>query len=139
MNMFKSTSAKTPEEYIDLQTEPRKSEIKQLHDFIRKTTPKQKPFMIAGMIGYGPFHYKSKSGREGDWALIGLANQKNYISLYVCAADGKQYVAEKYVKDLPKTSIGRSCIRIKKNEDVNFDVLKKILLEAEKLGGTFAQ
>jgi hypothetical protein len=139
MNMFKPTSAKTPEEYINLIEEPRKSEIKKLHDFILKTTPKQKPFIIAGMIGYGLFHYKSKSGREGDWALIGLAVRKNYISLYICAADGKQYVAEKYVKDLPKTNIGRSCINIKKIEDVNFDVLKKILLEAEKLGGTFAQ
>lgn len=139
MNMFKPTSAKTPEEYIDLIAEPRKTEIKKLDKFIRETTPKLKPFIIAGMIGYGPFHYKSKSGREGEWALLALASQKNYISVYVCAADGKQYVAEKYKKDLPKASIGRSCIRFKKTDDIDLDVLKKIFHEAEKLGGTFAQ
>lgn len=139
MNMFKPTAAKTPEEYIDLVAEPRKNEIKKLHDFIRKTTPKLKPFIISGMIGYGAFHYKSKSGREGDWAVIALASQKNYISVYVCAADGKEYVAEKYKKELPKASIGRSCIRFKKVDDIDLNILKKILLEGEKLGGTFAQ
>ena len=136
--MFKTTTAETPEEYIDLIEEPRKSEIKKLHEFIKKTLPNVKPYIETGMIGYGKFHYKSKSGREGDWALIGLASQKNYISVYVCAADGKEYVAEKYKKDLPKASIGKSCIRFKKTDDINLDVFKKILLEAEKLGGAFS-
>lgn len=132
--MFKPTSAKTPEEYINLIAEPRKSEMKQLDAFIRKTVPQLKPFIISGMIGYGPFHYKSKSGREGEWAKIGLASQKNYISVYVCAVDGDQYVPEKYKKDFPKASIGRSCIRFKKVEDINLDILRKVLLEGEKYG-----
>lgn len=137
MNMFKPTSAKTPEEYIDLIAEPRKSEIKKLDEFIRKTVPKLKPFIIAGMIGYGSFHYKSKSGREGEWAKIGLASQKNYISVYVCAVDGDLYIPEKYKKDFPKASIGRSCIRFKKVEDISLNVLKKVLLESEKYGFGF--
>jgi hypothetical protein len=53
MNMFKSTSGKTPEEYIDLLMEPRKSDIKFLDQFIKKTVPKLNPFIISGMIGYG--------------------------------------------------------------------------------------
>lgn len=136
MNMFKSTSAKTPQEYIDLIEEPRKSEIVKLDNLIRKTIPSAKPFIEAGMLGYGKFHYKSKSGREGDWFLIGLASQKNYISLYVCAAssDGK-YIAEKYVKSLPKANIGKSCVRFKKTEDVDLKIIEKMLLEAEKTGG----
>lgn len=134
MNMFKPTGAKTPEEYIDLIAEPRKSEIKKLDAFIRKTLPKQKPFIISGMIGYGSFHYKSKSGREGEWAKVLLASQKNYISVYVCAVDGDQYIPEKYKKDLPKASIGKSCIRFKKVDDIDLDVLKKVLLESEKFG-----
>jgi hypothetical protein len=132
MNMFKTTTAKTPEEYIDLLVEPRKSEIKKLDAFIRKTVPKLKPYILNGMIGYGEFHYKSKSGREGDWAKIGLAPQKNYISIYICAVDNGQYVAEKHKKDFPKASIGRSCIRFKKTEDISLEALKKVLLEGEK-------
>ncbi len=45
MNMFKETTAKTPEEYIALIVEPRKTEIKKLHEFIKKTAPKLKPYI----------------------------------------------------------------------------------------------
>lgn len=130
MNMFKPTAAKTPAEYIDLIDEPRKSEIKKIDSFIRKTVPNLKPYILVGMIGYGSYHYKSKSGREGDWAIIALASQKNYISIYICVSDGKEYLAEKYKSKL-KASIGKSCIRFKKIEDIDFDVLAEILKKAE--------
>lgn len=126
--------AKSPEEYISKLEEPRKTEIDQLHKIIRKTVPSLEPTMAFGMIGYGPFHYKYKSGREGDWMLIGLASQKNYISLYItCTTDG-QYLAERYKDKLPKASIGKSCIRFKKLADVDMKVLQKLLKEAEKIG-----
>lgn len=127
--MFKSTTAKTPEEYIDQIEEPRRSQIQQVHDLIRKTVPDLKPHIMSGMIGYGTYHYKYASGREGDWAIVALANQKNYISVYVCATDGKEYVAEKYKKQLPKASIGKSCIRFKKPEDIDWPLLRKIIRE----------
>ncbi|MEK7572236.1 MAG: DUF1801 domain-containing protein [Patescibacteria group bacterium] len=133
MNMFKPTTAKTPEEYIAAIGEPRKSQIQQLHKFIQKTVPKLKPIIIYGMIGYGPYHYQSKSGREGEWTTMALASQKNYISVYVSCADSDGvYIAEKYKDQLPKANIGKSCIRFKKIEDIDLDVLKKILLEGEK-------
>lgn len=115
--------------------EPRQTEMRKIHEFVLKTVPKLKPFIIAGMIGYGKYHYKSKSGREGEWAVIALASQKNYVSLYVCAVNGKEYVAEKYKKLLPKANIGKSCVRFKKFGDVDCNVIEKMLVEAEKLGG----
>lgn len=133
--MFKPTSAQTPEEYIQLLEEPRRSEIIKLHEFILKTVPAQKPFIISGMIGYGKYHYKYASGKEGDWALIALASQKNYISLYICAMDGKEYIAQNYERKLPKASIGKSCIRFKRIDDVNLEVIEMILKHAEKVGG----
>lgn len=141
MNMFKPTKAKTPEEYISLIDEPRRSEIQALFDFLKKMLPKEKPFILAGMIGFIPFHYKSKSGREGDWAIVSLANQKNYISVYLCAADGKVYTAEKHKAKFPNASIGRSCIRFKKVEDIDLKVLEKVIkegVELTKKSGFFA-
>ncbi len=136
MNMFKPTNAKTPKEYIDLVLDPtRRDEIKKLHDLIVKTVPKLKPYIQTGMIGYGKFHYKSKSGREGEWALIALASQKNYISVYVCAVENGKYLAEKYEPKFPKASIGRSCIRFKKTGDIDLEALTKLFKEAEKVGG----
>jgi hypothetical protein len=135
--MFKPTTAKTPEEYISLIDEPRRSEIKTLHEFIKKIIPNENPHILSGFIGYGTIHYKSPSGREGDWSTVALASNKNYISVYICAIDGKQYVAEKYKSELPKASIGRSCIRFKYIKDIDLNVLKKVILEGMKLGFSF--
>lgn len=135
MRIFiKPSKAKSIEEYIGMTPEPRKSEIIKLDKFIRKTAPKLKPYFSYNMPGYGPFKYKSAKGDIIDWPLIALASQKNYISLYVCAADDKGYVAEKYKKELPKTSIGRSCIRFKKVGDIDLKVVEKIIKEAQTTG-----
>ncbi len=79
----------TPEAYIDGLAEPRRSHIAQLDALIRETAPDLEPFMYGGMIGYGPFHYRYASGREGDTAKVSLASQKNYISLYVLCTVGE--------------------------------------------------
>ena len=138
MNMFKSSKATTPEELFALIDEPRKSEMLELHKLILKTVPKLKPKMYGSIIGYGEYTYKYASGRTGEWMIIGLASQKNYISLYICAVEGKEYVAEKHKAEFPKASIGKSCIRFKKIEDIDTKALTNLLLKAEKLGGMFA-
>jgi hypothetical protein len=122
----------TPPEYIAKLKEPRKSEIAALDKMIRKLAPKLAPFIHAGMLAYGPWHYKYASGREGDWFRIGLASNKNYVSLYICATDGKTYVAEKFKKALPKASIGKSCVRFKRLSDLDESALAKLIREGAK-------
>lgn len=135
MNMFKPTSAKSPEEYIAAIPEPRRSDIKLVDTLIREAVPSLKPHILSGMIGYGTYHYRYASGREGDWSLIALASQKNYISVYICAIESGKYLAEEYKEKLPKASIGKSCIRFKKLADIDFSVLTEIIKKAEKVGG----
>ena len=122
-------SANTPDEYIDRLDEPRKSEIRKLHDLIRETVPNLGPYMQSGMIGYGKYHYRYASGREGDWAIIALASQKNYMSLYVTGVCEGHYVAERYKELLPKASIGKTCVRIKRIADVDADVVQRLIKE----------
>ena len=124
--------------YIGALEEPRKSEIKALHQLIVKSAPKLVPTILSGMLGYGKFHYKYASGREGDTAVVSLASQKNYISLYACSIVDGHYVAEKYKDRLPKASIGKSCIRFKKLEAIDLGVLAELLKECEKAGGMSA-
>lgn len=128
-----SSKAKTPQQYLQSLEEPRKTEITALHQLITETAPELKPHMDYGWLGYGTYHYRYASGREGTWSVIGLASQKNYISLYACLSDGQQYIAEKYKKELPKANIGKSCIRFKRLDDVDFKVLKKIIKETADL------
>lgn len=135
MNMFKPVKAKNEKEYIDSIEEPRKSEIIILDNFIKNSVPNLKPNFAYNMLGYGMFHYKSKSGREGDWPVVSLASQKNYISVYVCAVDGDKYLAESHKDKFPHASIGKSCIRFKKVADIDLKVLSEILKIAAKKPG----
>ena len=128
--MLKPQNAQTPEDYIEQIDEPRKSQIQALYTLIRETAPSLKPFIQSGMIGFGKYHYKYVSGREGDWFMIGLASQKSYISVYVCATIDNKYLAEDYKKKLPGASIGKSCIRFKNIEDIDLGVLTEMIAKA---------
>ena len=131
--MFKTTPAETPAEYIDMLEEPRKSDIRELDAMIRKNAPNLEPHIASGMLAYGHYHYKGKSkGTEGEWFHIGLASNKNYISLYVMAADRDGYLAESYKDKLPKANIGRSCVRFKRLSDIDPNVLNELISTGAK-------
>lgn len=133
--MFKPTSARSVEEYIDMIDEPRSSEVRILHEIIREIAPHLEVALFNSVIGYGKYHYKSKSGREGDWFVIGLASQKNYISLYICSTDARGYLAEQYKTRLPKASIGKSCIRFKHLSDVDMAVIRELITMGAEFKG----
>jgi hypothetical protein len=133
--MFKPTLATSPEEYIATIPEPRRHDVKKIHELIQKTVPTLKPHILSGMIGYGTYRFRYASGKEGDWSLIALASQKNYISLYICSIENGKYIAEKYKDKLPKASIGKSCIRFKTLDDIDISILTDIIKKTEKVGG----
>jgi hypothetical protein len=67
--------------------------------------------------------------------LVAVASNKNYISLYVTAADPDGgYLAERYQDQLPKASIGKSCIRFKRLGDLDREVLEGLLRRVAELG-----
>jgi hypothetical protein len=131
--------AHTPAEFLAALPDDRRETMTAVHKAIRKAIPKQAPFVTAGMgtplIGYGKYRYKSSSGREGEWFLIGLATGKGYYSLHICAGDTSGYLAEKNAADLGKVKTGRSCINFKKLEDLNLAAAMKLVKLAEKAGG----
>lgn len=128
--MFKKTKASTIEEYLESVPDNRQEIVRFFHDFIKKTVPKLKPHFANNMIGYGSFPYLNYKKEEISWPTIALDNQKNYVSIYACSVDVGQYVAEKYQDKLGKVSVGKSCIRFKKIEDVDLKVLATVLKEA---------
>ena len=135
MNMFKSSKANTVEEYLDQVPSERKEIIDYLHKFIQKTAPSLKPHFAYNMLGYGSFPYKNYKKEDIVWPTIALANQKNYISLYVCSVQDGKYIAETHKDELGKVSVGKSCIRFKKLEDLNLKSLEEVIRLAEKNPG----
>jgi len=135
MNMFAKNEAKSVEEYLSMVPDNSKKDIDFLHNFIQQAVPDLKPYFAANMIGYGSFYYLDSKKQKRDWPIIALANQKNYISIYVCTIVEDKAEAEKYKKELGKLSKGVSCIRFKKIEEINLETLKKVLKLAEKKPG----
>lgn len=129
----------TVAEFLAALPDDRRATMTAVHKAILKAVPKLKPFVTAGMgtpiLGYGKYRYRSASGREGEWFVIGLAAAKSYYSLHICAGDDEGYLAERQAAKLGKVKTGRSCINFKKLEDLNLDVALKLVKHAEKVGG----
>ncbi len=136
MNMFAKNEAKSVEQYLANLPPERTEAIHYLHQFIQDTAPILKPHFAYNMLGYGSFKYKNYKKEIIDWPTVALANQKNYISLYICSVDKDgNYIAEKNKAKLGKVSVGKSCIRFKKLEDLDLEGLKKVLKMAEQSPG----
>lgn len=133
--MFAKNSATSVESYIQNVPDDRRADIEYLHKLIIKTVPKLKPHFATNMLGYGTFKYLGRKKEVLEWPVIALANQKNYISIYVCAIDHNGYIAEIFKDKLGKVSVGKSCLRFKKLEDLNLEEFKKVLKLAEKSPG----
>jgi len=76
------------------------------------------------IVGFGSYHYRYESGHEGDAPLIAFSPRSNAISLYM-ASDVE--TKEKLLQQLGKYKTGKSCIYIKKLEDVNIGVLIQLI------------
>lgn len=135
---MQNKKAQTLRGYLATLPESRRADIKTLDVLIRKTAPKLKPVVLNDGLGYGPYHYRYATGREGDSWVIALASRKQYISLYVSCVVEKGFLAERYKKDFPHANIGKCCIRFKKLEHLPEKALTRLLKEAQKLGGMCA-
>ncbi|SMD45639.1 protein of unknown function (DU1801) [Aquiflexum balticum DSM 16537] len=76
------------------------------------------------IIGFGSYHYKYDSGREGDFLLIGFSPRKNAISLYMSCDIHGQHAG--LLSRLGKFKSGKSCLYINKLEDIDKEVLKEL-------------
>ncbi len=79
------------------------------------------------IIGYGDHRYRNRSGNEVNWFYVGLALQKNYISVYINAVEDNVYLTEKYKDRIGKAKVGKSSISFKRLSDIDVDVLMEMV------------
>ena len=92
---------------------------------LMKTVTGAEPRMWGGsIVGFGQYHYRYASGREGDWFLVGFSPRKNDLTLYIMAGF-EQY--EALLARLGKFKLGKSCLYIKRLADVDTGVLKELI------------
>ena len=75
-------------------------------------------------MGFGEYHYRSSSGREGDWPLAGFSPRKREFSLYF-TCDASKHKAG--LKRLGKRKTGKGCVYVKCLEDIDMDVLRDLV------------
>lgn len=92
---------------------------------IMRSATGEKPVMWgSSIVGFGKYHYKYKSGREGDWFLTGFSPRKQNLTLYIMA--GFRAHAD-LLKKLGKYKSASSCLYLKSLDDVNLNVLKMLI------------
>jgi hypothetical protein len=82
------------------------------------------------IIGYGSYHYVGRSGAEGDWFIVGLAMQKNYLSLYVNASVDGDYLIKRYAGRLGKVKGGSANVTFKRAADLEMDAVVEMVTRA---------
>lgn len=104
----------------------RRRDCETLVKMMRKATG-EKPVLWATMIGFGDYHYKYESGREGDCFLIGFASRKPNLVLYIMnwETEGKSRLAR-----LGKHKLGKCCLYIRRLADVDLKVLESLIAES---------
>src|SRR5690349_6091515 len=90
-----------------------------------KQVTKKKPKMWGpAIIGFGSYHYKYESGREGDMPQIAFSPRKQNITLYIGVGDNSD---NPLLKKLGKYTTGKVCLYIKKLADVDKNVLQELI------------
>ena len=118
------------EDYINnIADEKRQKDVRELVKIFEDTSGFPPKMWGDAIIGFGSYHYKYESGHEGDAPLAGLSNRVAQISLYIYQdIDDK----ENLFSQLGKVKTAKACIYIKKLEDINSDILKKIITNSIK-------
>jgi len=93
-------------------------------ELMRQVTGREPEMWGDSIVGFGSYHYKYKSGREGDWFLTGFSPRKQNLTLYIMSGFDDY---DQLLNKLGKYSTGKSCLYIKKVEDVDTDVLKQLI------------
>ena len=102
----------------------KKADCYTLIDLMKDITGKEAVMWGPSIIGFGSYHYKYDSGREGDMMLTGFSPRKQNLTLYIMAGFAKY---EKLMRKLGKHKTGKSCLYIKRLSDVNIDVLTELI------------
>jgi len=127
----------------ELKTKPTKKSVEQFLKKVEHPTKREDSFKILelmkeitkeepvmwgeSIVGFGTYHYKYASGREGDWPIVGFSPRKQNLTLYIMSGFERY---QKILEGLGKFKTGKSCLYINKLKDVDIQILKELILES---------
>ena len=124
-NKTVATEASVDDYLASIESEHRRKDCETLTRLMTKATKQLPKMWGTSIVGFGSYHYKYKSGREGDSCLVGFSSRKSDITLYLTASfPGRDDLLAK----LGKHKLGKSCLYIRQLSDVDPKVLEQLIV-----------
>lgn len=116
-----------PHEFIrQVPDEQKRKDSEELIKLMSKVTGKAPKMWGPTIVGFGRYRYKYDSGREGEMCMMGFSPRKPNIVLYI----GHALEEKKLISRFGKYKTGKSCIYIKKLDDIDRAVLKELVVKS---------
>ena len=115
-------------EFLDAVENPRRrADARQVLDLIQAVTGEPPKMWGTSIVGFGSYHYRYASGREGDWPIVGFSPRKQNLVIYIMPgfSDYGELLGR-----LGKYRTGKSCLYINKLEDVDLTLLEELVRES---------
>lgn len=133
-NKTKATAKSVPEFLEQIEDPKRKADCMIISNILERLTGSKPKMWGDSIVGFGDYHYKYASGREGDWFLAGFSPRKQNLTLYIM---GYLEFYSELLEGLGKFKHGKGCLYIKKLEDIDLKVLESLITASiERLKST---
>ena len=123
-NKTKATDVSVESYLSAIEDDARRTDCETLARLMTKATQEQPKMWGTSIVGFGSYHYKYDSGREGDSPLIGYSSRKGDITLYL---ESSFPGYEEFLSKLGKHKTGKGCLYIRKLSDVDQNVLEQLI------------
>lgn len=128
-NKTKPTKVSVTAFIRSIEDEQMRRDARKVAAMMREATGSRARMWGANIVGFGEYHYKYESGREGDFMVTGFSPRKQALTLYVIP--GFRHF-ESIMSKLGKYKTGKSCLYIKRLSDVDERVLKRLIVGSVK-------
>jgi len=116
--------------FLDAVENPRRrADSRQVLDLIQAVTGEPPKMWGSSIVGFGSYHYRYASGREGDWPVVGFSPRKQNLVIYIMP--GFSDYGDLLGK-LGKFRTGKSCLYVNKLDDVDLELLEQLVRESVK-------
>ena len=131
-NKTKAAESNVADYLAAIEDEGRRKDCAALCELMAKVTKQPPKMWGTSIVGFGSYHYRYESGREGDSCLVGFSSRKGDISVYGLAGSPER---EQLLAMLGKHKTGKGCLYIRKLSDIDLKVLGQLVASsvAEKM------
>jgi hypothetical protein len=124
-NKTKATEAGVDDYFSGIEDDDRRKDCVALARLMTKATKQQPKMWGSGIVGFGSYHYKYESGREGDSCLVGFSSRKSDIAIYLVGSFPER---DALLSKLGKHKTAKACLYVRRLSDVDLKVLEQLVV-----------